>query len=131
MGRVIEFPVFERYGDDIGEWLAALNGLNGAAPGKRTAARVAKSIGRTADSVERVRFSARHSSLGMFLSHAARALDASEFEGARYLLMTASASMWARPAGMSADHADNVFSQFPVEEEAMVVEFPATEIAVG
>jgi hypothetical protein len=125
--RVIEFPVFERYRDDIDQWISELGGEN---PGRRTAARVARSLRNTAESLDRVRFSARHSSLALFLRHAANSLEAGELDGARYILMTATCAMSARAV---TGGFQDIFGHFPETEEAAIVELPvaATGIAIG
>jgi hypothetical protein len=87
---VIAFPVFERYGFRILEWLTA---IGEEAPPGRTAARVVRSIRFTTAEIERVRNSSRHSNLATFLRHAANAMDACEWRGATYILMTALACL--------------------------------------
>jgi len=92
-GSVIAFPSFECYGDQILEWLAAIGERE---PAPRTVARLARSMRCTAAEIERVRNSLRHSNLASFMRHAANALEAAEWEGARYLLITSMAVMTAR-----------------------------------
>ncbi len=89
---MIAFPVFEDHGDQILEWLSEMGPGN---PGGRTVARLARSMRSAVLEIGRVR-SIRHSNLAGFLEHAADALEAGEFEGARYLLMTAHALVAAR-----------------------------------
>ncbi len=93
--EVIPFPVFENYGDEIVDWLSALGHRK---PSARTVARVVKSMRTAIVQLERVRKSGRHCNLASFLRHAADALEASEWDGARYVLKTASALMTARPS---------------------------------
>lgn len=90
---MIALPVFEHYGDRIEEWLSAIGD-----PSRAPVPRVTRSMRRTAAEVERVRNSARHRSLAEFIRHAANALDAAEWDGARYLLQTAHALMAVRSA---------------------------------
>ena len=91
--RVIAFPAFERYEEQIEDWLSAIGERT---PGARPSLRVLRSIQRTLAEVERVRNSPRHSNLASFLRHAANAIHDMEWDGARYILMTALAvSDWA------------------------------------
>lgn len=90
--RVIIFPVFENYGEMILEWLSA---LGDAEPGSAIVPRVATAIERAIGRIERVPGSARHRNLATFLRHAALALKSSEWDGARYILMTAFATLAA------------------------------------
>jgi hypothetical protein len=83
---VIVFPLFDHYGDQIRDWLAKI-GDEDCRP--EAVARIVRSIRRTAGNVERVRNSQRHRNLASFLLHAANALEASEREGARYILAVA------------------------------------------
>ena len=125
---VVAFPNFDRYGDHIQEWIAA---LAAPSPGVSAAARIAKDIRRVAAEVERVRNSLRHGNLANALWHAANALDTGEWVGARYLLITAFALM----AGCAVRGASGVaLIQFPVAAEATTVKLPAgvvTGIATG
>ena len=91
--NVIAFPVFEDHGDQILEWLSEMGPGN---PGVRTVARLLRSMRSAVLEIGRVRNSLRHSNLASFLKHATNALEAGEFEGARYLLMTAHALLAAR-----------------------------------
>jgi hypothetical protein len=91
-GRVIVFPAFENYGDTILQWIAAIADEE-RAPG--TVLRVAGSMQRAAAQIERVQNSTRHSNLANFLRLAVRALQASEPDGARYILMAAFAALAA------------------------------------
>ena len=90
--RVIPFPVFELYGDQILEWLSAIDGNK---PTRRTVLRVVKSMRCAVANAGRVRNSMRHSNLADLLRHAANALEAAEWDGTRYLLITALALMTA------------------------------------
>jgi len=90
--RVVVFPVFENYGDMILEWLSALD--NGE-PRSGTVSHLAGAIERAIQQIERVRNSARHRNLATFLRHAVLALQSSEWDGARYILMTAFAALAA------------------------------------
>lgn len=95
---VVAFPVFERYGDQIDEWLGAIDRSESE---RRTDGRIVKSMRRAVAKIERVSKSRRHTNLASFLRHAANALEASERDGARYLLMTALALMPAPPVPRS------------------------------
>jgi len=92
--NVIAFPVFEHNGDQIREWLSD---MGDSEPTARTVLRLVRSMRSTAAMIERVRNSMRHSHLAMFLRHAANALEASEWDGARYLLITSLALLTSRP----------------------------------
>jgi hypothetical protein len=99
--NVIAFPVFEHNGDQIREWLSDIGERT---PTRRTVLRVVISMRFAATKVERVRNSLRHTNLAMFLRHAANALETSEWDGARYLLLTSLALMAVRavsPAGFA------------------------------
>jgi hypothetical protein len=88
---VVAFPVFERYGDQIDEWLGAIDRSESE---RRTDGRIVKSMRRAVAKIERVSKSRRHTNLASFLRHAER-------DGARYLLMTALALMPAPPVPRS------------------------------
>jgi hypothetical protein len=90
---VIVFPVFECYGDQIAECLSTLGECK---PTRAAVQRVTRSLRRTLPNVERVRNSTRHTNMACLMRHTIEALRASEWEGARYLLMTGSALMHAR-----------------------------------
>ena len=124
--NVISFPVFEHIGDQIHEWLAEI----GREPKRHTVLRLVKSMRCTAVSIDSVRDSMRHSHLAVIVRHAASALEASEWEGARYLLMTSLALMTAR--AVSAKDVAEIASlrQLPLATE--VDELPAaTGIVTG
>ena len=110
--RVIAFPVFEQSGDQILEWLST---MGRGEPGKRTVARLIRAMDSAAGELERVRHSARHSNLATFMRHAAKALESSEWNGARYLLMTAYALMPACGDGVSGTAQ---VRQFPARNDA-------------
>lgn len=124
----IAFPVFERYGDRIMECLAA---LGDGKPSRAAAKRVTRSLWSAAASAERVRNSARHANMACLMRHTLEAMGASEWEGARYLLMTALALMNVRavPAGgwLNSPEGGGVVVQFPLPP-ARTTE-PATEEA--
>src|SRR5450432_2443309 len=84
--RVIAFPVFDDYGENIDEWLSV---VGASEPPERKVAGIVSSMRRVLRNIERVRNSTRHNNLATFLGHAARALEAGQWDGARYLLMTA------------------------------------------
>lgn len=123
---VVAFPVFERYGEQIREWLST---LNDGSPGRRTLARIARQSRCMASKAGSVRNSPRHANLAGFLRLAANALDEEETDGARYLLMTALALMGACAAQT---HTANPVIQFPAAaEESTVAADAATGIAAG
>lgn len=113
-GGVIVFPIFESYGDQIAECLSALGERK---PTSAAVQRITRSLRRALPHVERVRDSTRHTNMACLMRHTLEALRASEWEGARYLLMTGSALMHARAvrAGVSLSGAEagGVVLQFP------------------
>jgi hypothetical protein len=90
---VIVFPIFEAYGDQLAECLAVLGDQK---PTRAAVQRVTRLLRRALAGVERVRNSTRHRNMACLMRHTLEALRASEWEGARYLLMTGSALMYAR-----------------------------------
>jgi hypothetical protein len=115
--KVIAFPVFEQNGDQIREWLSDIGNRQ---PSRRAVVRLAKSMRCTADRIERVRNSIRHSNLAKFVRHAAAALEASEWEGARYLLIMSLTLMKIRPVPAEGfGHATKV-RQLPVAAMGIV-----------
>jgi hypothetical protein len=84
--RIIAFPAFERHGDQILEWFSAISGKE---PSPTAVVRLVKSMRCEVARLERVRKSARHNNLASLVRHAANALETSEWDGARYLLITA------------------------------------------
>ena len=114
---IIAFPVFERYGDQILEWLSE---LNSGAPDRRTATRLASSMRRTIGEMDRVRNSPRHSNLVTFLEHAIGALKIFEWDGARYLLMTSLAVMTTRSGTHDDLPARATVRQLPLRTEATI-----------
>ncbi len=90
---LIAFPVFESWGDQIAEWLSA---LGDETPTPSAVRQVTRSLLCAVASLERVRNSTRHTNMACLMRHTVEALRASEWEGARYLLMTGSALMHAR-----------------------------------
>ena len=91
--RVIDFPIFESYGDQIAECLSVLGEQK---PGRAAVQRVTRLLQCILPGVERVRNSTRHTNMARLMRHTLEALQASEWQGARYLLMTGSALMHAR-----------------------------------
>ena len=80
-----------------------------------------RSMRRRASEIERVRNSIRHTHLAIFVWQAAKALEADEWEGARYLLMTAYALMTIRPViGNEVAQAGKIY-QFPGAAEIGIV----------
>ena len=121
--RVIAFPVFENHGDQILEWLSEI-GQPEQPP--RLAARLVKSMRRSATELERVRHSIRHRNLATFLRHAISAVECSEWEGARYILMTGFAFMSAR----NSSNPESAVLQFPMRADAVTVD-PDAGVAIG
>lgn len=121
-GNVVAFPVFERHGDQILDWLLDLGEQK---PEHRAVTRVLRSMRRTAARLERVRNSMRHSNLASFLRHAANALEASEWDGARYLLMTSHALMTTRAITGGGFPAVAALRYLPLPEAATRDEPPA------
>jgi hypothetical protein len=127
---VIAFPVFESYGDQIVEWLSALGDQK---PNRIAVERVTLSLRRAVASLELVRNSPRHTNMACLMRHTLEALRASEWEGARYLLMTAFALMSARVLRTGACLNDPVAGgavlQFPLPE--MPTELTTEEAVTG
>ena len=115
---VAVFPVFESYGEQIRDCLSALGERK---PTRAAVRRVVQTLRRALPGVERVRNSARHANMACLMRHTLEALRASEWEGARYLLMTGSALMHARAvrAGASLRSAG----------EGRVLQFPAAAVS--
>jgi hypothetical protein len=127
---VIAFPAFEHYGDQILGWLSTLGDQD---PTHSDVARVTRSLRRAVDRVERVRNSPRHTNMACLMRHTLEALRASEWNGARYLLMTAHVLMNARVVGTGARFYSSgdvpaVF-QFPAPE--MLAELTTEEAITG
>lgn len=116
--QVIVFPVFESWGDQILEWLSALGEQT---PTPSAVRQVTRSLLCAVASVERVRNSTRHTNLACLMRHTVEALWAREWEGARYLLMTGSALVYATavPPGAWLDGPETggVVLQFPLLPE--------------
>jgi hypothetical protein len=113
-GGVVVFPVFESYSDQIQECLSALGERK---PTRAAVRRVTQTLRRALPGLERVCNSTRHENMARLMRHTLEALRASEWEGARYLLMTGSALMYARAvrtgASLTCADEDRVL-QFPV-----------------
>ncbi len=118
--NVIAFPVFEHNGDLIREWLSE---IGDGQPSGRTVLRLVKSMRCTAATIERVRNSMRHSHLATFVRNAASALEASEWDGARYLLITSLALLTARAVTAKGFAEIATLRQLPLATE--VDELPA------
>jgi hypothetical protein len=123
---VIVFPIFEAYGDQIAECLSVLGEQK---PTVAAVQRVTRLLRRALPGVERVRNSVRHTNMACLMRHTLEALRASEWEGARYLLMTGSALMHARAVrpGVSLNGAEagGAVLQFPLLPDC------ATEVIAG
>ena len=113
--HVIVFPIFESYGDQLAECLAALGERK---PTRTAVRRVTQSLRRALPDMERVRNSARHANMACMMRHTLEALRACEWQGARYLLMTGSALMHARAVrpgvALNGPDAGGVVLQFPL-----------------
>jgi hypothetical protein len=132
---VIAFPVFESYGDQIGEWLAALGDPK---PAPAAVGQVTRSLRRAITGVERVHNSARHTNMACLMRHTLEALRASEWEGARYLLMTASTLINTRAlragASLNTPETGGELFQFPLlpdSETELLAEVAITGIVAG
>ena len=121
--NVIAFPVFEHNGDRIQEWLSDLGDCE---PTRHTVRRLVKSMRYTAGTIERVRNSLRHSNLAMFMRNAASALEASEWDGARYLLMMSLALITVRAVTAEGFAEIATVLQLPLATE--VEELPAAAV---
>jgi hypothetical protein len=113
---VIAFPVFERYGIEIEEWMSALSTDR---PSIRSVTRVVKQMRVGLAELERVKGSVRHSNLAGFFRHIISSLEASEWDGARYLLLTSLAVMSARPMASGKVQTFTVIRQFPRRANAV------------
>ena len=91
--RVVTLPRFENHVGWICEWLST---LNPETPSRRRLNRVIGEIRQVESEASRVRKSARHENLAVFLGHAAHSLECGEIPGARYILMMAHALLSAR-----------------------------------
>jgi hypothetical protein len=127
---VIVFPIFEAYGDQIAECLSVLGEQK---PTRAAVQRVTRSLRCALAAVERVRNSTRHTNMACLMRHTLEALRASEWEGARYLLMMGSALMYARAVrpGVSLNAAEaGVVLQFPLLPDC-ATELTADEAITG
>lgn len=119
--RVVTLPRFEDHGDQICEWLSA---LDGEAPSRRVT-RVIREIRQAEADASRIRNSARHENLAVFLQHAAHSLECGEIPGARYILMMAHALLSARATKEGNRAESGIMLQLPLRSAA------ATKPAVG
>ncbi len=134
--NLIVFPIFEFYADQIAECLSALGEQK---PTRAAVQRVTLSLRRALPNLERVCNSTRHTNMACLMRHTLEALRASEWEGARYLLMTGSALMHARAirsgVWLNGPDADGVVLQFPLlaesADEVMTVEATTVEATKG
>jgi hypothetical protein len=126
---IIAFPVFENHGDQILEWLSEL-GQPELRPQPRLAAKLVKSMRNSATELERVRHSMRHSNLATFVRHAISAVECSQWDGARYILMTAFAFMSTRSIDPNKRASESAVLQFPMRPDAVSVE-SAAGLAMG
>src|SRR5205823_4903361 len=90
--RVVEFRTLESYSDTILDWLSA---IGGGEPATAAASRIVASMDRAVRQLDRVQNSARHRNLSAFIRHALLAVQSSEWDGARYILLTAFAALSA------------------------------------
>ena len=93
----------------------------GERPTRRSVTRLIKSMRCTIQKAESVRNSMRHRNLASFVRHAANALEAAEWDGARYILMTSLALLATRGVTNGAFPGGATIRQFPVPT-GMVVE---------
>lgn len=126
--RVVTLPRFEDHDDQIREWLSA---LNPESPSRRRVNLVIREMRQAEAAASRVRNSARHENLVVFLGHAAHSLECAEIPGARYILMMAHALLSAR-ATKEGNHAEGgIVLQLPRRRAATAGVAPATEIVAG
>lgn len=129
--RVVTLPRFEDHGEHICEWLSVLNRKSLS---DRRVGRVILEIRQVEAEAGRVRNSARHENLAVFLAHAAHSLECAELPGARYILMMAHALLSAR-ATKEGNRADaGVVLQLPGRAAATTAATgadPATGIVAG
>ncbi|HEU5023276.1 MAG TPA: hypothetical protein VFT60_15365 [Bryobacteraceae bacterium] len=129
--RVVAIPRFEDHGDRICEWLSA---LNAEAPSRRRIVRVIREMREVETDALRVRNSARHENLAIFLGHAAHSLECAEIPGARYILMMAHALLSARAAKEGNCAEPGIVLQLPGRSAAVnesTAGGAATEIVAG
>ena len=91
--QVVALPRFEDHEERISEWLSV---LNPESPSRRRVRFVIREMREAEAAASRVRNSARHENLALFLGHAAHSLECAEIPGARYILMMANALLSAR-----------------------------------
>jgi hypothetical protein len=128
--RVLALPRFEDHGDQIGEWLSA---LNPESPSRRRVHRLIREIRQAEAEASRVRDSARHENLAVFLGHAAHSLECAEISGARYILMMAHALLSARTVQEGNRAESGIVLQWPRRSAATTAgdPAPATGIVPG
>lgn len=126
--RVLTIPRFEDHGDRICEWLSV---LNAEAPSRRRVHRVIREMREAEAHALRVRHSARHENLAIFLGHAAHSLECAEIPGARYILMMAHALLSARTVKEGNCAEAGIVLQLPRRSAAVTGAAPATEIVAG
>jgi hypothetical protein len=108
--EAIAFPRFDCYGDAILEWHSAIDSaVSDPATARQISASVSASMERAIRQVERVG-SARHRNLATFIRHALVALNDAEWDGARYILLTAFAAL---SAGAVSEGPSGILLQFP------------------
>ncbi|HEY4086772.1 MAG TPA: hypothetical protein VGM43_12580 [Bryobacteraceae bacterium] len=126
--RVVTLPRFEDHGDRICEWLSV---LNLESPSRRRVNLVIRELREAEAKACRVRNSARHENLALFLGHAAHSLESAEIPGARYILMMAHALLSAR-ATKEGNHAEaGIVLQLRRRTTATAGSPGATEIVAG
>jgi hypothetical protein len=126
--RVVTIPRFEDHGDRICEWLSV---LNLESPSRRRVNCVIREIREVEADALRVRNSARHENLGLFMGHAAHSLECAEIPGARYILMMAHALLSARAVKEGNCAEAGIVLQLPRRSAAVSGAAPATEIVAG
>ena len=95
--NVIAFPLFDDYNDQIVEWISAIDRTSGRS--------LINPMRQAAAQMEKIRSCERYVNLATFVRHAANALEASERDGARYLLMTSLALTAPLPSERRAERA--------------------------
>lgn len=111
--KVISFPLFDDYNDQIIEWISAIDRQRKS---RRAAKPLVNTMRQAATQLEKVRSCERYVNLATFVRHAANALEASERDGARYILMTSLALTAPLPPQRKDERA--VVHQFPAVREA-------------
>jgi hypothetical protein len=126
--RVVTLPRFEDNEERICEWLSV---LNLESPSRRRVNLVIREIREAEAKASRVRNSARHENLALFLGHAAHSLECAEIPGARYILMMAHALLSARATKEGNCAEAGIVLQLPRRRAETAGVALATEIVAG